>query len=497
MRSWMVRAVSFLIKEVHEVRRQPLLLISLIGGPFLVLALFGMTFQSTKPALRAALVWPESGVPGIQRAQIEEAVRFNFQLVKVVEDPDEALTMLERGQVDLVQVLPPDIYEQLEKGEQPRIRVYSYAIDPTAEAWIRSMLLGQVNFLNRQMLLDRTGTAQQQAVTVQLELNNVQIKIAELELNLTLDKQAEVEAELDRLREVLTFFLNLLRLPSSPDSPPVPYAEELSRRIELFLIDLDRLENALKSGELEEHIDELDRVRSRMDEIDTTLGFFIQMPPEVIVSPLQADYSNQRGKTYSLMVYYSPRVLALLIQHLAITLGALAIVRERLSGTFEMFRIAPLNIAHILLGKTMAYTFYVILVSAALILLLRLLNVPVLGSVLLLLFLLILLTLASVGIGMLISAVSSSDSQAIQLTMLVLLLSIFFTGFFLPLEGFAPLAQPISLGVPMTHGLEGLQQLMLVGRNPRTTVWVGLGAITALTYGLVLILMPRIARKLL
>jgi ABC-2 type transport system permease protein len=170
VRHWLVRAFSVLIKEIHEVRRQPLLILSLIGGPFLVLALFGATFRSTKPELRTVLVLPDTGIPGIQRSQLEEAVRWNFKLLSVVEDPQEALNMLEAGQVDVVQVLPRNIMEKMEEGQQARIEVYSYTVDPTAEAWIRSMMLGQVNFINRQMLLDRTSQAQNQALTVQLEL---------------------------------------------------------------------------------------------------------------------------------------------------------------------------------------------------------------------------------------------------------------------------------------------------------------------------------------
>jgi len=57
---------------------------------------------------------------------------------------------------------------------------------------------------------------------------------------------------------------------------------------------------------------------------------------------------------------------------------------------------------------------------------------------------LVLVATASVGIGFLISAFSRTDSQAIQLTMLALLLSIFFKGFFLPITGFTRPAWTIS-----------------------------------------------------
>jgi ABC-2 type transport system permease protein len=496
MKSWFVRAVSFLIKEIHEVRRQPLLLLSLIGGPFLVLALFGATFRSTKPLLTTVLVWPETGLPGIERRHVEEAVRWNFELVGVVDDQREALRMLERGEVDVVQIIPANIQEQIQEGRQANIQVYSYTIDPTAEAWIRSMMLGQVNFINRQMLLDRTGQAQQQAITVQIELDNAKGILAQIELNLTEERQRDVERALNTLRGVLRLFLTFLHIPGDEQGTLVPYTQELRGQITRFMKELDKLDAFIESGQVREQLEQMQVIQDQIDNLQGTIGIFVRLPPEVIVSPVHVDYSNQRGQAYSLMVYYTPRVLTLLIQHLAITLGALSLVRERLIGAFEMFRIAPLSIAQILLGKTAAYSLYVLVMTVTLSLLLRALNVPLLGEPLLMIALVLMLTLASVGIGMLISAISSSDSQAIQLTMLFLLLSVFFTGFFLPLEGFTSLAQPISTILPMTHGLEGLQLLMLIGRSPPASVWISLGAITAVTYGLTLLLVPYLNRRM-
>jgi ABC-2 type transport system permease protein len=496
VRNWFVRAFSVLVKEIHEVRRQPLLILSLIGGPFLVLALFGATFRSTKPELRTVLVLPETGIPGIQRAQLEEAVRWNFKLLSVVEDPQEALAMLEAGQVDVVQVLPRNIMEKMEGGQQASIEVYSYTVDPTAEAWIRSMMMGQVNFINRQMLLDRTGQAQKQAITVQIELTNAQGVLGQLEGSLTPQTQREAERALNTVRGVLKLFLTFLDLPLEHQGVMVPFAEEIRVHIEDFLAEVDRLDQALRLGELDAHRDQLAAIAEKIDDLQGTIGIFVNLPPEVIVSPFHADYSNQRGTAYSLMVYYTPRVLALLIQHLAITLGAFALVRERQTGAMEMFRVAPLNIAHLMLGKTLAYTIYVILASVTLGLLMQVLNVPILGSATHLLLLLLLLSLSSIGIGLLISALSSSDSQAIQMTMIVLLLSVFFTGFFLPLEGFTSIAQPISTVLPMTHGLTGLQNLMLVGQSPSAAIWWSLITIILVTYTLVLVIIPRLNRNI-
>ena len=53
--------------------------------------------------------------------------------------------------------------------------------------------------------------------------------------------------------------------------------------------------------------------------------------------------------------YFAPAVLALILQHLAVTLIALSVVRERNSGLFELFRISPITTAELVTGKLVAY----------------------------------------------------------------------------------------------------------------------------------------------
>ncbi len=53
--------------------------------------------------------------------------------------------------------------------------------------------------------------------------------------------------------------------------------------------------------------------------------------------------------------YFAPAVLALILQHLAVTLVAMSLVRERTSGVIELFRIAPVSAAEVLTGKVLAF----------------------------------------------------------------------------------------------------------------------------------------------
>jgi ABC-2 type transport system permease protein len=84
---------------------------------------------------------------------------------------------------------------------------------------------------------------------------------------------------------------------------------------------------------------------------------------------------------------------------------------------------------------------------------------------------------ASLGVGFVISLLSQTDSQAVQLAMLVLLASVFFSGFFMALYLFWPVVRIVSWALPVTYGIQLLQSIMLRGAAPNFTYMGGLLAI--------------------
>jgi ABC-2 type transport system permease protein len=80
-----------------------------------------------------------------------------------------------------------------------------------------------------------------------------------------------------------------------------------------------------------------------------------------------------------------------------------------------------------------------------------------------------LLLLASLGLGLLIAVISDSERQAVQLSLLVLLASVFFSGFVLAVDEFTPPVRALAYALPVTHGIQLLQDFML--RGSTTHVW--------------------------
>lgn len=230
-------------------------------------------------------------------------------------------------------------------------------------------------------------------------------------------------------------------------------------------------------------VDAINRIilRDAIGRMQQQSNALANVSPQTVVSPLVPQYTNVR-KSLSFVTFYAPSVFALLLQHIAVTLGALSLVRERLRGILEMFHIAPIPSTSIIDGKYLGYVFFLAIIAALLMALLMFLGVPFQGDAVQFAAYAALLIVASLGIGFVISCLSNSDSTAIQLSMLMLLISIFFGGFFLPLANFEPFMKPLLYAIPLTHGILGFQDILLKGQIPPLWNWLALAGIAIVMY---------------
>jgi ABC-2 type transport system permease protein len=184
----------------------------------------------------------------------------------------------------------------------------------------------------------------------------------------------------------------------------------------------------------------------------------------------------------SVISFFAPAVLALILQHLAVTLVSMSLVRERTSGVMELFRISPVGASEVLVGKVLAFGLLGAGVAALTIgLMIAGFAVPVLGDPGVVTLIIGALLAASLGLGLLIAVVSDSERQAVQLSLLVLLASVFFSGFVLNIEEFNEPVRALAFTLPVTHGIRLLQDLLLRGSTHHEWELVALGVIAAVT----------------
>lgn len=224
------------------------------------------------------------------------------------------------------------------------------------------------------------------------------------------------------------------------------------------------------------------------------LGPAVNVSPDVVARPTRAETDNVAPSDPAVLNFFGPAVFALVIQHLAITLTALSLVRERLSGQMDRFRVAPVTSSELLIGKYVAFAVLSLIVTAIVgALQVGVLRVPLLSGWLPFAGVVLLLTFASLGVGLLISLVADSERAAVQFAMLVLLASVFFSGFILPVEDFVTWMQYVAYALPVTHGIAALQDLML--RGSIREIWM-LGVLGGIGIFLYVVSLMRLRRVL-
>jgi ABC-2 type transport system permease protein len=189
-----------------------------------------------------------------------------------------------------------------------------------------------------------------------------------------------------------------------------------------------------------------------------------QIPPSVVAAPTKAEVLNIAPAQPGVVQFFGTAVLALVLQHMAVTLIALSVVRERTSGLFELFRVSPIRLGELVVGKVLAFGLLsAVIALLTFALLIFGLKVPMLGDASALAGVVALLVLASLGLGMLIAAVSDSERQVVQLSLLLLLASVFFSGFVLGTDEFTEPVRSLTALLPVTNGIQLIGDVMLRG----------------------------------
>ena len=161
-----------------------------------------------------------------------------------------------------------------------------------------------------------------------------------------------------------------------------------------------------------------------------------------------------------------PGLLGVILQLTMVMMTAMALTREVERGTMENLLSMPANPLEIMLGKVVphlivgAVQVVVVLVSAKLVF-----NVPFVGSLSLVLAGVLVFVLALVILGYLLSTVSRTQMQAMQLTFFFFLPSLLLSGFMFPYRGMPDWAQVIGEIFPLTHFLRLIRAVMLKGAD--------------------------------
>lgn len=188
------------------------------------------------------------------------------------------------------------------------------------------------------------------------------------------------------------------------------------------------------------------------------------------------NYFNPELRTSLFVV---PGLLGVILTTTMILMTSLAIVRERERGTFEFLIGTPVRRSELMVGKILPYIvigfFQIALILAAGVVFFAL---PIRGSLLDLGLASVFFIAANLVLGLVISALTTSQYQATQASFFFFLPSVLLSGFMFPFEAMPEPAQWLGEMLPLTHYARIVKAILLRGAG-LSTQWPALLALTA------------------
>jgi ABC-2 type transport system permease protein len=237
----------------------------------------------------------------------------------------------------------------------------------------------------------------------------------------------------------------------------------------------------------EEHLVELSnpaQVQLILDGSDPSAARAAQMSAEGAVAAFSQEVALERmgpvGKAWGNIIdvdmrvwfneelkasnYEVPSELGLMLSGVALMLASLGIARERELGTFEQLMVTPLRSSELIIGKALPVLVLGYLNFLAMLgIVVFVFKVPMRGSWSLLLVIAFFYLLIEMMWGLMISAVSKTQVQALMLAFALIMVEVVFSGYSFPVENMPPLLRSVANFVPIKHWLLVLRGILLKG----------------------------------
>jgi len=177
---------------------------------------------------------------------------------------------------------------------------------------------------------------------------------------------------------------------------------------------------------------------------------------------------NPELKTSYIMI---PGLAGVILVFVGTVITSLGVVRERQAGTLEQLAVMPLRPTDVFLGKIIPY-FVVAIADLAIVLAVGVAvsGVPFAGSAAVFALGALLFVFVTLGLGVLISSVSQTQGQAIQLAVMILLPQVLLSGLIFPLSSIVIGVRWIAYLLPLTYFTEISRGVMLRAQ-PLTSLW--------------------------
>jgi ABC-2 type transport system permease protein len=197
------------------------------------------------------------------------------------------------------------------------------------------------------------------------------------------------------------------------------------------------------------------RVLRQLRHDPRTIGLIIIVPC-VLIALLKYVFDKQPAVFNSV----APMILGIFPLLMMFLVTSIATLRERKTGTLDRLMTMPISKLDFIFGYALAFA-VLALVQACIVSLvaLGLLGVTVLGGTLPVLAAAVLAALLGTSLGLFVSAFATSEFQAVELVMPILMPQILLCGLFAPRAAMNQVLQWLSDVFPLTYSVDAMRQL--------------------------------------
>ncbi|MBD3384158.1 ABC transporter permease subunit [candidate division KSB1 bacterium] len=191
-------------------------------------------------------------------------------------------------------------------------------------------------------------------------------------------------------------------------------------------------------------------------------GHLQRLPIRPVFIDLETRYWYNPELEYS--DYMVPGIAAFLLTMITTLLSAMGLVREREIGTLEQLSVTPIKKHQLLIGKIIPFAVLGFLeLGIALAFAKIWYDIPLVGNLGIFALFTLIYLLTTLGLGLLISASSHTQQQALFMSWFFMVFALLMSGFIFPIENMPPLAQVITYLNPMRYFILVVREILIKG----------------------------------
>jgi ABC-2 type transport system permease protein len=194
--------------------------------------------------------------------------------------------------------------------------------------------------------------------------------------------------------------------------------------------------------------------------------------------------------------FFVPGVIGVVLQIATTFATAMSLVRERERGTLEQLLVSPLSKWGLMLGKLVPYLCIGIVMSSSLYAIMTwLFDVPIAGDLTALAVSTVVYIFCLLSLGLLLSTRAANQMQALQMSMMFIMPSVFFSGFIFPRETMPAIFWWIGACLPTTYFIELARAIILRGAD-LAEFWQHLVVMAGMGFALFALCVVRFRQKI-